>query len=173
MLNSKCIFVLKNDISKGEVITYDSVQKVIVKNLEQEELVCPYDCIAKFDLKKGQILNNDIISEDKDDIVHESIIIPLNNNVSELKKGKFVNIYITTKIKNIKKENLVKYSFIINKNSKEITMKIINNQRILNVYKDGENKTYIVIEVEKDVALLIENIKDISKFSLSIVERGD
>lgn len=173
MLNSKCIFVLKNDISKGEVITYDSVQKVIVKNLNQEELVCPYDYVAKFDLKKGQILNNDIISKNKDDIVHESIIIPLNNNVSELKKGKIVNIYITTKIENIKGERLFKYPFITNNNSKEITVKIINNQRILNVYKDTENKTYIVIEVEKDVALLIENIKDISKFSLSIIERGD
>ena len=81
MLNSKCIFVLKEDISKGEIITYDTVQKVIVKNLNQEELVCLYDSIAKFDLKKGQILNNEIISNNKEDIINEKIIIPLNNNV--------------------------------------------------------------------------------------------
>lgn len=173
MLNSKCIFVLKNDISKGEIITYDTVQKVIVKNLNQEELVCPYDSVAKFDLKKGQILSNDIISNNKDDIINEKVIIPLNNNVVKLKKGEFVNLYITTNKKNIKYAKKFKCPFIINNINEEITIKITNKREILNVYNDIENKMYVVIEVEKDVALFIENIKDISKFSLSIIERGD
>lgn len=173
MLNSKCIFVLKNDISKGEIITYDTVQKVIVKNLNQEELVCPYDSVAKFDLKKGQILSNDIISNNKDDIINEKVIIPLDNNVNNLKKGEIVNIYITTNKENIKYINKDKYPFIINKKSKESTMKIISSKEIFNVSNDLEGKMYVVIEVEKDIALFIENIKNISKFSLSIVERGD
>ncbi len=170
MLNSKCIFVLKEDISKGEIITYDTVQKVIVKNLNQEELVCLYDSIAKFDLKKGQILNNEIISNNKEDIINEKIIIPLNNNVVKLKKGDFVNLYITTNKENIKYAKRFKYPFVINNISKEITMKIISKREVLNIYNDTENKVYVMIEVEKDIALFIENIKDISKFSLSIVE---
>lgn len=169
MLNSKCIFVLKEDISKGEIITYDTVQKVIVKNLNQEELVCPYDSIAKFDLKKGQILNNEIISNNKADIINEKVIIPLNNNVVKLKKGDFVNLYITTNKENIKYTKKFKYPFVINNISKELTMKILNSKEVLNVY-NNENKIYVMIEVEKDIALFIENIKDISKFSLSIVE---
>lgn len=172
MLNSKCVFVLKKDVSKGEKLSYDIVQKVIVKNFNQEELINPYDSVAKYNLKNGQILNNDIIS--KDDINHlkENIIIPLSSNSYNLKKGQIINMYITTSTKNIVDKN-IKYASLINKNSQEVTIKIIENKEIFDVYKNNENKIYVIVEVEKDIALFIENIKDISKFSLSIIEGGD
>lgn len=172
MLNSKCVFVLKKDVSKGEKLSYDIVQKVIVKNFNQEELINPYDSVAKYNLKNGQILNNDIIS--KDDINHlkENIIIPLSSNSYNLKKGQIINMYITTNTKNIVDKN-IKYASLINKNSQEVTIKIIENKEIFDVYKNNENKIYVIVEVEKDIALFIENIKDISKFSLSIIEGGD
>lgn len=172
MLNSKCVFVLKKDVSKGEKLSYDIVQKVIVKNFNQEELINPYDSVAKYNLKNGQILNNDIIS--KDDINHlkENIIIPLSSNSYNLKKGQIINMYITTSTKNIVDKN-IKYASLINTNSQEVTIKIIENKEIFDVYKNNENKMYVIVEVEKDIALFIENIKDISKFSLSIIEGGD
>lgn len=172
MLNSKCVFVLKKDVSKGEKLSYDIVQKVIVKNFNQEELINPYDSVAKYNLKNGQILNNDIIS--KDDINHlkENIIIPLSSNSYNLKKGQIINMYITTSTKNIVDKN-IKYASLINTNSQEVTIKIIENKEIFDVYKNNENKIYVIVEVEKDIALFIENIKDISKFSLSIIEGGD
>lgn len=172
MLNSKCVFVLKKDVSKGEKLSYDIVQKVIVKNFNQEELINPYDSVAKYNLKNGQILNNDIIS--KDDINHlkENVIIPLSSNSYNLKKGQIINMYITTSTKNIVDKN-IKYASLINKNSQEVTIKIIENKEIFDVYKNNENKIYVIVEVEKDIALFIENIKDISKFSLSIIEGGD
>lgn len=172
MLNSKCVFVLKKDVSKGEKLSYDIVQKVIVKNFNQEELINPYDSVAKYNLKNGQILNNDIIS--KDDINHlkENVIIPLSSNSYNLKKGQIINMYITTSTKNIVDKN-IKYASLINTNSQEVTIKIIENKEIFDVYKNNENKMYVIVEVEKDIALFIENIKDISKFSLSIIEGGD
>lgn len=172
MLNSKCVFVLKKDVSKGEKLSYDIVQKVIVKNFNQEKLINPYDSVAKYNLKNGQILNNDIIS--KDDINHlkENVIIPLSSNSYNLKKGQIINMYITTSTKNIVDKN-IKYASLINKNSQEVTIKIIENKEIFDVYKNNENKIYVIVEVEKDIALFIENIKDISKFSLSIIEGGD
>lgn len=175
MLNSKCVFVLKKDVSKGEKLTYDTVQKVIVKNceqFEQEELVYPYDSVAKYNLKKGQILNYDIISKEDIKLLKETIVIPLNNNSYNVKKGKFVNIYITTNKENVVDKN-IKCVSLTNKNSRETTIKIIENKEVFDVYKDSENRMYIVVEVEKDVALFIENVKDISKFSMSIIEGGD
>lgn len=173
MLNSTCIFVLKNDVSKGEKLSYENIQKVIVReNFSEEELIYPYDSIAKYDLKQGQILNNDIISRDDIKLCNEKVIIPLTDGFDLVKKGDFVNIYITTKKENIDNTN-IKYVGLTNKKSLDTTVKIINNKEILEVYKNNENKIYIMIEAEKNIAVLIENIKDISKFSLSIVERSD
>lgn len=171
MLNSKCIFVLKSDISKGERLSYDNIQKVIIKNFNQEELIEPYDCVAKFDLKKGQILNSEIISKDEISTINEKVIIPLSDTFDTIKKGDFVNIYITTNKENIKDIKNTEYVSLTNKTSDNITIKIINNVEILGMYKNNEDKKCIIVEAEKDIVLLIENIKDISKFSLSIVER--
>ena len=173
VLNSTCIFVLKNDVSKGEKLSYENIQKVIVReNFSEEELIYPYDSIAKYDLKQGQILNNDIISRDDIKLCNEKVIIPLTDGFDLVKKGDFVNIYITTKKENIDNTN-IKYVGLTNKKNLGTTVKIINNKEILEVYKNNENKIYIMIEAEKNIAMLIENIKDISKFSLSIVERSD
>lgn len=171
MLNSKCIFVLKNDISKGEKLSYDNIQKVIIKNFSQEEVIDPYNSVAKFDLKKGQILNNEIISKDKISTLNEKVIIPLPNGFESVNKGDFVNIYITTNKTNLREIESTKFVSLTNENNYNTTIKIINNVEILDVYKNNENGRYIIVEAEKDVVLLIENIKDISKFSLSIVER--
>ncbi|MDO4282685.1 MAG: hypothetical protein Q4D02_03535 [Clostridia bacterium] len=172
MLNSKCVFVLKKDISKGEKLSYDNIQKVIIKNFNQEELIEPYSSVAAFDLKKGQILSNEMISKDEVPILSEQIIIPVSNNVKGMKKGDFVNVYMTTQKENIENIKGNHYVSLTNKQNDTITVKIIENKKILEIYQDEDNKGYIIIEVEKNIALLIENVKSMSSFSLSIMERG-
>ena len=97
LLNSQCIFVLTKDVSKGEKLSSDCIQKIIVKNLSKEELIYPYDSFSKYNLKKGQILNNEIISNEEVLKEKEQVIIPLSQKINNLKKGDVINIYVTLK----------------------------------------------------------------------------
>jgi len=174
MLDSISVFVLNKDISKGQIITVQDVQRIFIKNYPKDEIVDLSECRAKYNLKKGQILKNNIITNKSDDGYKEKVIIPMEKKITGLKKGDFINVYITTETKNLKNQVQVN-NFFTNTNLHDslLTIRLIEMCPIIDLYYDKEEKGYLIVEVEKEVALKLENMKYYSKFSISISVKGE
>lgn len=174
MLDSICVFVLNKDVSKGQVITVQDVQRVFIKNYSKDEIIDFCECRAKYDLKKGQILQNDIITNHLDHAFKERVVVPIEKKITGLKKGDFINVYITTETENLKNQVQVNNVFTnTNLQDSLSTIRLIEMCPIIDLYYDKEEKGYLIVEVEKEVALKLENMKYYSKFSISISIKGE
>ena len=170
-LRSDCVFILTKDISYGETITDDMISPVYIKNYHDSFVLDINSDKAKYNLKKGQILTKEVVVAENTSVQQVKITIPIHIN-DYLKKRDMINVYITTQTKNI--ENLLtnEFSFITTKLKEEdmTTIKLIESTEILDMYIVDDKEAYIVIATNEKIALIIENIKRISKFDFTILK---
>lgn len=190
----KKIYVLNKDISRGEKINSSDLDCLVVEegtiNLECVDNV--ENLVAKTDLNKGKIFcKEDTIAQNEyktlEDNNKEKILIKLDDmeakSNNKLVKGSIVNIYYTGRTAQLD-------SLITGKNFKKVksssiadgytTIAFLNNIKIYGVYnKNGEdvksestllnNTSYAIeIEVEQEIAMLVQNLKNYGKFSITI-----
>lgn len=191
--NTKEVYVLNKDITRGENILITDVDKIVINsdlNLECVENV--ENLVAKTDLSRGKIFcKEDAINKSEyqmlEDNKKEKILLKLEDmdikGSNKLIKGSIVNIYYTGRTTQLD-------SLIASKSFKKIksssiadgytTIAFLNSIKVVGVYnKNGEeaksestflsDTTYAIeIEVDQDIAMLVQNLKNYGKFNITI-----
>lgn len=191
-LNITQVYVLNKEKERGEKINIEDVNKINVNkssfNFDSVENVD--DIVAKETLKCGQILNKEQIVKESEFIQvssqdKERIIIKLSdldtNSSSIFEKNSVVNIYYTGRTSQL--ENVIKDIQTIMIKSSSIsdgytTIALLKNVIIINIYDNNGKKIQeknssniidsIEIEVDSNMAAIIENLKNYGKFSITI-----
>lgn len=184
--NSVSIFVASKDIYKGEKILKEDVKEIRVhKNSEINKYsnIKIENKIAKANIVSGKILENTDIgieeTQNNEEQSYEYVTIEVkdvsNSLAYQLKKGDYINVYYTTKNKELNSE-------IFNKAEKvetdlNITVRIFENIKIIGLYdtlgievNNGEQYKAIMLRVKKDEALILSNIKAEGTFTVSTVK---
>lgn len=181
------MYVISQNIPKGEKLTdkyYKKIKILANKKIENKVNVSTPK-YAAYDLKKGQILYNEMIIP-KEKLLKatnnkEIISIPLKfsyDSVSyKVSKDSIVNIYFTTRAKFLEGINHNK-EILSNENQNGfITLSFLKDVKVIDVVdREGFNKKEeekflpetILIEVTSDDAKLIKNLKNIGEFSLTM-----
>lgn len=182
------VYVIKNDIKRGEKITLENTYKLKIDAIENKNLYKKNieNLVAKFDLKEGQIINsNNVLTTSEYLNVqdnNEIIVIDLYNLKSDtninLEAGAVINLYYTGKSNQIENFfNNSKYKKIKSSNVSDnyTTVLLLENCIIKEVYDsngvvtDNKNKVHkIALEVENNLAMMIENIKNYGNFNVTI-----
>ncbi len=182
------VYVIKNDIKRGEKITLENTYKLKIDAIENKNLYKKNieNLVAKFDLKEGQIINsNNVLTTSEYLNVqdnNEIIVIDLYNLKSDtninLEAGSVINLYYTGKSNQIENFfNNSKYKKIKSSNVSDnyTTVLLLENCIIKEVYDsngvvtDNKNKVHkIALEVENNLAMMIENIKNYGNFNVTI-----
>lgn len=185
------VYVLNKDINRGEEILDTDFNKMVVnsKDLNFEFVDNVENLSAKIDLTKGKILcKEDVIKKEEyqalEDEKKERIIIELDDIDSKVQKdiakSSVINIYYTGRSSQV--DNLVSSKNFKKLKSSSIadgytTVALLNSIKVVEVYnKNGEvisesslnQATYaIAIEVEEEMAMLIQNLKKYGKFNVT------
>ena len=182
------VYVIKNDIKRGEKITLENTYKLKIDAIENKNLYKKNieNLVANFDLKEGQIINsNNVLTTSEYLNVqdnNEIIVIDLYNLKSDtninLEAGSVINLYYTGKSNQIENFfNNSKYKKIKSSNVSDnyTTVLLLENCIIKEVYDsngvvtDNKNKVHkIALEVENNLAMMIENIKNYGNFNVTI-----
>ena len=182
------VYVIKNDIKRGEKITLENTYKLKIDAIENKTLYKKNieNLVAKFDLKEGQIINsNNVLTTSEYLNVqdnNEIIVIDLYNLKSDtninLEAGSVINLYYTGKSNQIENFfNNSKYKKIKSSNVSDnyTTVLLLENCIVKEVYDsngvvtDNKNKVHkIALEVENNLAMMIENIKNYGNFNVTI-----
>ena len=192
-MNLGKIYVLKNNVQRGEKINSNDVFLVEtdITNINFKCVDNVDNIVAKDSLGVGQILHEEnVINESEYTTMSqenkERIAIKLsdlNTNMSCIfDKGSIINIYYTgrsSQLENIinnLKTPIIKSSSI---SDSYTTIALMENVKVLNLYdKNGEkiennirqtiSVDPIEIEVEQNMAVIIENLKNYGKFSVTV-----
>ena len=195
------IYILGKDVYEGEIIKEGDLTNIKVENVKDsirenvkklnKGKLLSNEYIAKYDLKKGQILTTDVVifSEDKSVEELEKLeYISINVSSSDeaisyqVMPGDIVNVYYSSKIGET--ENLLENKEkIYSSNQKDgiVTYKIFGDLEVIGVFDENGNRiitsedsvntikkfTTITFRVSKEDAMLISNIKEIGKFNLT------
>ncbi|MEG0073092.1 MAG: hypothetical protein RR922_01895 [Clostridia bacterium] len=180
--------MLKNDVIRGQKINESSINKISV--YKKDIKVIPNmdytvsNKVSKENLKKGQILDKNMFIEEKDYLKSSSnkelisISIKEASDVSGylIKKDSIVNMYVTAKSKYV--EDIVNSKKILKTESGFSTIELLKDIKIIKVIDkngvevtSGDNKIYdeVIIEVNKEDAILLNNLKSYSEFSFTLV----
>lgn len=187
------VYILNKDVQRGEKIEHKDVTKINIDTttLNFKFVESVENIVANEELKCGQILNKynvlneseyvKVSSEDKERIAIK--LSDLNTNASSIfDKGSIVNIYYTGRSSQLE-------DIILSLNAQSIksssisdsytTIALIENVKIINLYDKNGKKINndntqiniidsIEIEVEKNMAAIIENLKNYGKFSVTV-----
>ena len=191
--NTVEVFVLNKDILRGEKINDQDIKVIKINEMELNinHVNSVNNIVAKDNLMCGQILSKEnvldeseyvkVSKEDKERIAIK--LSDLNTSASSIfDKGSIVNIYYTGRSSQL--ENIIqKFNTQIIKSSSiadsYTTIGLIDDVKIINLYDKNGKKINneqtqiniidsIEIEVEKDMAVLIENLKNYGKFSVTV-----
>lgn len=187
--NLKEVYVITKEVKRGEEITLensskikidvDSSQKLYLENIE--------NILAKFDLKEGQILSLDNVIKKEEytnaqNQDNEIVIIDLSDFSSSiqsnLSRGMMVNLYYTGRSSQVE-------NFFNNSNYKKVkssnisdsytTVLLLENITVKEVYDKNGKVTNeegrgekIALEVDNNMAIMTQNIKNYGTFSVTI-----
>lgn len=169
---SKTMLTESNMTNAGKYINKDKIDKYIS------------NYVIKSFVNPGQIISEDllILKEEyvKEDDTNFQISIPIKDSsyaVSyKVKRGDKINIYYTSKLNqtgNIIKNYEKKYSS--SSEDSYLTCKLLENIYVINTYNDlgkkaieGEKFKEIIIGVNKDMALMISNLKEQGEFNICL-----
>ncbi|MDD2628108.1 MAG: hypothetical protein PHD20_04420, partial [Clostridia bacterium] len=191
--NEVGVYILSKDVYAGETIKKEDYNRIKIQNnkkvLSSEDILTEdlRKAIATKDLSAGQILLKDHVSnkdisleKEQDEWEYVSIeVCNISDAIAyQLKQGDYINIYYTakgfeadeilkTKEKIFSKDNL----------GKNMTSRIFEKIKVEGIYDNtGKEITgtgiykAIIIRVEKEAAMLLSNIKEEGKFTLSLVK---
>ena len=188
-------FVLKKDLAKNEEIKTEDLEEIKILELSVNKNYLSKESVLKekgqmfssYGLRAGQIILKESIAK-KSEIVSsvegfEYISLDVKG-ASEamsyrLKKGNIVNIYFTSKTKQVD-QIIAEKEKVYGSNSPDssITCKLLNNVEIVEVYdnKGVSNSTEglkvfdtLVIRVSSKDALMISNLKSQGEFNFTII----
>ena len=187
--NLKEVYVITKEVKRGEEITLensskikidvDSSQKLYLENIE--------NILAKFDLKEGQILSLDNVIKKEEytnaqNQDNEIVIIDLSDFSSSIQSnlsiGMMVNLYYTGRSSQVE-------NFFNNSNYKKVkssnisdsytTVLLLENITVKEVYDKNGKVTNeegrgekIALEVDNNMAIMTQNIKNYGTFSVTI-----
>lgn len=182
------VYVVGKNIKRGESINLENSYKIkIDKNKVRDVYLENIDnMVAKYDLKEGQIINySNIVNKseyiDRKSDNSEIVILDLNgfdgSIQRNLSKDMTVNLYYTGKSSQI--ENFFSnfnYKKVKNSNTMDsyTTILLLENVIVNAVYnKEGKEVEdglvqKIGLEVDEDMAIIIENIKNYGIFDVTI-----
>ncbi|MEG1990081.1 MAG: hypothetical protein RR144_03215 [Clostridia bacterium] len=190
--NYSYVYILKNDVVKGEKIDLSCVQKV--KMTESKDFNCYLNIDDNYVFSKsyykGNILLKDMILN-KDEYMKlnkgnelVSIKLKFSDDAAsyQIKKGDIVNIYCSAKLmeisnvlKSINNENILSN----NLENGYVTIKLFEKVQIIDCYNKSGNKVNknnnevvetIMIEVLPQECIKLNSLKKYSDFSVSIVK---
>lgn len=197
--DEKIVFISKEDIAKGSEISIEKFESVILKNIDTSlgyitDLSKFTNTLANFDIKKGQIIIEEmIISKDKyikSNNDEELVSIKIKNSEDcasyNIGKNSIVNIYYTGKfdLANEILKDLNTTNVISGGNPGYITTELLKNIKITNVYDKYGNEINInslqsnneilvdtiIISTNSKMAMNIYNLSRYGEFSLSILK---
>lgn len=181
-------YVLLDSVKKGQKVSLENLTEIKYKiegdvnisipNVLNENLVFSDDYEKGEFLKENMLISNDEFNNIKEDneIVAINVSEIDDNLCNTIKRGMKVNIYASAKTSELEKIiNLEdKESFSNGSLSGFTTIKILQDVEILNCYDESggialENIKVenILIQVDKDMAIKINNLKNYCEFSLS------
>lgn len=192
--NLQDIYVLTKNLSRGEKIDVSNTKKISINklNMDINYVENVENAVAKTNLNTGQILTEEnIINSNEysnlDSKDKEIILIKVSNNDTnihyDISNGSIVNIYYTGRSSQLEKMPKNIYESIIESSSiadgyttflllKEIEIKNVYNRNgeVLNKKNNinRDNIDTISVEVDNNMAMLIENIKKYGTFSLTV-----
>ncbi len=193
--NLRKIYILKNNVSYGDVLKENDIFEVTLKNSSNtQNLISDIsyisDKIISKDLGSGHILElddfllkSDYLNVSKDKNM-ELVTIKIENIDSillcDLSINSKVNIIYTgkTSLANKTVEKLNSKNVI--RNNDFLTIKLLENVNILKIYNENFGKVldrenndfeafYIVCRVNKNMSMIINNLKEYGHFNLSVV----
>ena len=192
--NFKEVYILSKDLERGEKISNENLSKIKVEDsIFGVKYVDNVDnLVASSSLKASQLLTYDIVMEEEEylkinDKNKEIISINLSDldiNASyNMSVGSIVNVYYTgrsSQLENnlqsigsdkIKSSSITDgYTTVLLLKDAQVKQLFDKNGNVIN-NKDRSTSslvTTINIEVESDIAILIENIKNYGKFSITL-----
>lgn len=192
------VFVLKEDISRGNEISGEKLQEIILKNYDLsvnyiQDVSILKDKVNEIDLYKGQILSSDmfidkseyICSKEDEEIVSIKIQNSENSSSYKISKDTMVNIYYTgkTEYANEILKNMDSVNVISGGESGYITVKLFDNIEIVDVYDKYGNKIEqglvkedseklldtVLINTNSQMAMMIYNLSRYGEFSISVL----
>lgn len=188
------VYVLNKNINRGDEILSTDLEKIVINsstlNLNYVDNV--ENLTAKTDLLEGKILcKDDALKKEEynalEDEKNERIILKLEDVDSKvqknLAKSSIVNIYYTGRSSQV--DSLVSLKNLKKLKSSSVadgytTIALLNSVKVVDVYnKNGEviknNNTLsdntpfaIAIEVDQDIAMLVQNLNNYGKFNITI-----
>lgn len=193
------VYVLKEDITKGEKINIDKLQKITLKNNELDEsyninLVNLANTVANINLYSEQILTNTVLidenkyikSDNKEEIVSIKLKTSEDSISYNISKDSLVNIYYTGKTDNANKilENVNDINVISGGEPGYISVKLFSNIKVIGVYDKYGNEINvndkrennevvidtILISTDSKMAMTIYNLQKYGEFSLSLIK---
>ena len=183
--NDMLVYMATKDIYEGEKLYEDSFVKIKVK--PNSNIIGSYKLdmtgkIAACNIAKGKIIEEgDLTGKENENSNKEYEYITIEvKNISDslayqLKKGDYINIYYTSKGKDV--NGMVKDKTSINGLDDTSTARIFENIKVIGLYDmtgnevlEGSQFNAIMIRVKNEEALLISNIKTCGTFSISSVK---
>lgn len=190
------IYVVKEDIAKGETIDQSKLYQINAFNqIESEYLVDLNglkEKVASMDLSKGQMLTKDVLIEKEKmlvpkegkELVSLKIASPENGVSYTIQKNELVNVYYTGKLENM--EPVVadmEMSNIISGGTPDyMTIKLLEKVKVMGVYDSlgkelsqqgiqNNDKVIdtVVFEVDSKIAMMIYNLQKYGNFSVSLM----
>jgi len=186
--NMNTVYVLKKDITKGEKITSEDVEKITIKSTLNIDYIKDIkdDIVAINNLYQGKILVSQDVKTEKEYISinegKEMISIKIkatDDTVSNtISKGSIVNIFYTLKKEKITNDliGIENVEYI----QDMLTMKILENVEVIAIYdsegieikntQDTKLIDTLLIQVSKEESIKIKNIKEEGNFSCSLIK---
>lgn len=191
--SNTAVYILNQNMKKGEKLSIESLINIKTSKLEGISFNLNDIELEEFVLKdnyiKGQIINESMLIKEEEYLasINKEVVfidIDLSYITANDIKGQNVSIYFKSKaqyISNILK--IVDKKSVTNAEGPDAftTINILEDTKVLNMYEkrgeridlektDNENKliNIISIEVDKELAIILNNIKGVGEFSLTI-----
>ena len=168
------VYALKTDISKGDKVNSNNLYKLKIKSDKNIYIKDISNLVFNDWYKRDNILLNTMtVSETEyidiyDDKEVINIEIDKSNDFLDLTSPSKINIYFSTKkITDI----LNSYNMILSsEDDGYMTALVCENIKIIEVEKEDNKIKSILIEVEKEKALILNNLKNYGVFSITLVK---
>lgn len=196
--NLQDIYVLKEDVKRGEKIAEKSLEKVKIDKSTLTNEIFDISSVDKYvfnnSYTKGQILLNSLVlniddykeAKEQKEIFSFKVNNPDDIVSYQISKGSIINIYYTGKKKQA--NEIVTNSDLESINSSMddgfVTIKLLDKVKVIQIYdKFGndietnfklKNDTCIIdtvlIELDKETVMKVNNLKNYGNFSVSLIK---
>lgn len=180
--DSLSIYVALKDIYKGEKILKDDIKEIKVQNnssLVKYSNIKIDNQFANENIVCGKVLESNDLTTKKADEQYEYLTIEVKDISDalayQLKKGDYINVYYTTKNKEL--YNIANNKEEVVETDLNITFKMFENIKVIGLYdssgievNEGSQYKAIMLRVEEKEAIIVSSIKSEGTFSVSILK---